>query len=88
MWRNSSVYEPDNPPKLSALKLDFKKFRKVRESVHVPELITYRNNEEGVKYTFQADKTLDNITYFPGRHFERLRCKAGSTKRDRIEDSL
>jgi|SRR4030095_3314308 hypothetical protein len=82
------TYVPDNSPKLSSLKVDLKKFRKVRESVHAPELVSYLNDEEGVDYTFQADETLDSIRYFPGRHFDTLRCKAGSTKHDRIEGSL
>jgi len=82
------TYEPDNPPTLADLKLDLKKFRKVRESVHVPELVSYLNDEEGVDYTFQGDGTLYNIRYFPGRHFDTLRCDAGSTKRGKIKGSL
>ena len=69
------TYVPDNPPKFAYLKLDLKKFRKVRESIHVPEAVSYLNDEEGVDYTFQGDGTLDNIRYFPGRHFDTLRCK-------------
>jgi hypothetical protein len=76
------TYEPDNPPTLAVLKLDLKKFRKVRESVHVPELVSYVNDEEGVDYTVQGDGTLYNIRYFPGRHLDALRCKADSTKCD------
>ena len=59
------THVPDSPPKFANLKLDLKKFRKVRESVHAPELISYVN----------ADKELNDIRYFPGRRFDYLRCK-------------
>ena len=69
------TYEPDNPPTLAELKLDLKKFRKVRESPHVPELVTYISDKDGVAYTFQADNTLNDIRYFPAKRYEALRCK-------------
>src|SRR6185436_8614442 len=64
------TYEPDNPPTLADLKLDLKKFRKTRESPHVPELITYINDVAGVAYTFQADGTLNDVRYFPAKRFD------------------
>lgn len=78
------TYVPDNAPTLADLKLDLKKFRKVRESVHVPELVSYINDEEGVDYTFQADDTLNDVRYFPARRYEALRCKKATANRRKI----
>jgi hypothetical protein len=82
------TYVPDNPPTLADLKLDLKKFRMVKESIHVPEAVSYLNDEEGVDYTSQGDETLDSIRYFPARRFDTLRCKARSTTSGRIKGSL
>lgn len=78
------TYEPDNPPTLGELKLDLKRFRKLRESPHVPELITYIDDEDGVAYTFQADNTLNDVRYFPARRYDALHCKRRKTKRLRF----
>lgn len=78
------TYEPDIPPTLAELKLDLKKFRKTRESPHVPELITYIHDQEGVGYTFQADGTLNDVRYFPARRYDALRCKKRTANRPRI----
>ena len=78
------TYEPDNPPTLAELKLDLKKFRKTRESPHVPELITYINDKDGVAYTFQADGTLNDVRYFPARRYDALRCKKKTANRRKI----
>ena len=75
------TYEPDNPPTLADLKLDLKKFRKTRESPHVPELITYINDVAGVAYTFQADGTLNDVRYFPAKRFDSLRCNKKNRSR-------
>ena len=72
------TYEPDNPPRLADLHLDLKEFRKQRESIHVPDLISYINNEKGVDYTFQADNTLSSIRYFPAKRYDYLRCQKAS----------
>jgi hypothetical protein len=82
------TYVPDKPSTLADLKLDRDKFRMVRESIHVPEAVTYLNEEEGVDYTFQGDETLDNIRYFPGRHLDTLRCKSKVNEPGGIEGSL
>ena len=78
------TYTPDNPPKLSDLNLDLKKFRRVRESFDVPDLISYVNDEEGVDYTFQADDTLNDIRYFPAKRFDSLRCIKAQRSRRKI----
>ena len=72
------TYEPDDPPKLVDLKLDLRKFRKQKES---SELISYVSDEEGVDYTFQADNTLNDVRYFPGRRYDSLRCKQAKGSR-------
>jgi len=75
------TYEPDNPPRLADLNLNLKKFRKQRESPDVPDLISYINNKDGVDYTFQADKTLNDIRYFPAKRFDYLRCQKPTKSR-------
>lgn len=70
------TFEPDNPVKLADLNLDLKKFRQVKESPDVPDLLSYLNEEEGVDYTFDTnDDRLNNVRYFPGKRYDRLRCK-------------
>lgn len=78
------TYEPDNPPMLAELKLDLKKFRKTRESPHVPELITYVNDKDGVAYTFQADRSLNDVRYFPASRYSSLRCKKQTANRPNL----
>lgn len=78
------THEPDNPPTLADLKLDPKKFRTVRESPHVPDIISYINDDEGVAYTFQADDTLNDVRYFPARRYEALRCKKATANHRKI----
>ena len=75
------TYDPDNPPSLAELKLDLKKFRQQRESPHVPELISYINNEKGVEYTFQGDNTLSSVRYFPPKRYNYLRCQKPTESR-------
>ena len=75
------TYEPSNPQKLANLDLDLKKFRKQKESVDAPDLISYINNEKGVDYTFQADNTLSDIRYFPAKRYDYLRCNQTQSNR-------
>ena len=70
------VYVPGGSVDFSSLKLDLKEYRKVRESPHVPAMISYVNDSEGVDYTLDEDgKTLHSIRYFPSSSFQRLRCE-------------
>jgi hypothetical protein len=70
------IYEPKNPVKLADLNLDLTKFKTLQESPHVPDLISYLSEEEGVDYTIDSnDNTLNNVRYFPGKRYDRLRCK-------------
>jgi len=76
------TYAPDNPPQFVALKLDLGKFRKVHESPHVPDMISYVNDEEGIDYTFEGDgTTLHSIRYSPGKRFKDLRCTERSKQK-------
>ncbi len=69
------TYLPDNPPQFAALNLDLRELRKVHESPHVPDMISYVNDEEGLDYTFEGDgTTMHSIRYFPGKRFNILRC--------------
>lgn len=78
------TYEPDISPTLRELKLELKRFRKVRESPHVPEMITYIDDENGVAYTFQPDNTLNDVRYFATRRYDALKCKKTKTNRLRF----
>ncbi len=77
------TYTPDNPANLSSLNLELRKFRAVHKSPHVPDVISYVNDEEGVDYTFQEDNTLNYIRYFPPLRDNRLRCTQGARNNNR-----
>ena len=69
------LYVPEGSVVFSSLKLDLKKFRKVHESPHVPAMISYIDDRNGVDYTLNSDgKTLYSIRYFPSPRKKRLRC--------------
>jgi hypothetical protein len=69
------VYTPFNGPlKFSSLHLDLSKFRIVRESPDVHDLLTYIKDDEGIAYTVQLDGTVSEIRYFPSAKYESLRC--------------
>lgn len=67
-------YLPSEPTHLSSLKLDLAQFRKVHESPDVPDLTSYRNEQEGVDYTVEPDGTLNSIRYFPAKREDGSRC--------------
>lgn len=70
------AYSPYKLPRFSSLKIDLKRFQKVRENPCCPDLITYRNAEEGVAYTvLEPDGKLNRIDYFPSSRYDYLRCK-------------
>lgn len=75
------TYDPDDPPQFASLKLDLRKFRKVRKSPHVPEMVSYVNDAEGVEYTLAVDgTTVQTIRYFPGKRLSKLRCSDRSNQ--------
>jgi len=69
------VYNPfKNPPSFSSLKLDLTKFRIVRESPDVPDLLTHIQDDKGIAYTIEPDGELHDIRYFPPSRYDHLRC--------------
>jgi hypothetical protein len=51
--------------KLSELKIDTSKYKKSR-SAHLPSILNYTNDEEGIVYTVdEADQEVMHITYLP-----------------------
>lgn len=69
------VYTPFNsPPEFSSLHLDLAKFRTIRESPDVPDLLTYIKDDEGIAYTVQLDGTVSEIRRFPSSQYDKLRC--------------
>lgn len=72
------TFRPDPMPQFSTLNLDLKRFKEVRESPCCPDLITFRNDEEGVAYTVNPSGTLNTIEYFPSSQYDHLRCRKQS----------
>ena len=69
------LYVPGEAVDFSSLKLDLRDFSRVHESPHVPNMISYVDNQEGVDYTLNSDATtLYSIRYFPSLRLKHLRC--------------
>ena len=68
-------FTPLTDIKFSSINLNLKKFQKVQESPHVPEIITYINRDEGVGYEVQ-DGFVSTIRFFPSSKYDKLRCPA------------
>ena len=74
-WTVTEIeYRPDHGPKLASLRLSLETFRKEYESPEVPDLVSYINDEEGVDYTFNANRKLNSVRYFPGPRYDKFRC--------------
>lgn len=58
----------------SMLKVNLKQFKKIKESPDVPDIITYINSREGVRYVIQPDGLVSTIAYFPATKYDELRC--------------
>jgi hypothetical protein len=71
------TFIPTTPPMFNDFHLDPIHFRTERESPHVPDLISYINDIEGVDYTFNPDGTLNQVRYFPGTRSGNHRCPQG-----------
>ena len=69
----SLFFSPRHPKKLSELKLDLMKFRKV-VGVHVPSVTYYINDEDGITYAIQQGK-VDFVEYGPPKKYDDLHCK-------------
>jgi len=63
---------PKTKPRLSDLKLDRKKFRKVI-STHTPSVTYYINDNEGIMYEIQQ-RQVYSVEYFPPKRYEYLYC--------------
>ena len=62
--------------KLSSLKLNLRKFKRIHESPHAPEIITYVNKQAGIRYVVQANGLLSTIGFFPSSKYNKLRCRS------------
>lgn len=80
-WTVTEVtYSAYHPFQFSSLKLNLKRFRKIRENPCCPELITYVSDEDGVAYTLNPEGTLNNIRYFPSSRYDYLLCSKQSKR--------
>lgn len=78
----SVYFSPKRPKRVSEIKLDPTKFRKVIDD-HVLGAIYYINDEEGITYAVQQGK-VDYVEYGPPKKYDYLYCKdhpAGEVRR-------
>lgn len=66
-------FSPRRPKKVSQLKLDATKFRRVIDD-HLPSVTYYINDEEGITYAIQQGK-VDYVEYGPPKKYDGLYCK-------------
>ena len=66
-------FSPRRAKKVSQLKLDPRKFRKVVDD-HLPSVTYYINDEEGITYAIQQGK-VDYVEYGPPKKYDGLYCK-------------
>jgi hypothetical protein len=69
------TYHFNKPPRFSSMNLDLTRFKKVRESPHSPDMISYVNNGEGIAYVVSSEGELIEIRYFPPVQYNNLRCR-------------
>jgi hypothetical protein len=69
----SMFFSPNQHEKLSELKLDLKKLRKLVDE-HVGGFVYYIDDEAGTTYAIQRGK-LDYIEYGPPKKYDHLHCK-------------
>ncbi|HEU4837635.1 MAG TPA: hypothetical protein VFS90_24610 [Pyrinomonadaceae bacterium] len=68
----SVSFSPKHGKRISSLKLDPNKFRKVIDQ-HVGGIVYYINDDEGIMYQVQSGK-VDTIEYGPAKKHEHLYC--------------
>lgn len=62
--------------KFTSLKLNRRKFEIIHESADVPNLITYIDRSEGVRFVVhRPDDLLQTVGFFPPARYENLRCE-------------
>lgn len=69
----SFTFSLRRPKRLSELKLDRRKFRRVDDD-HLTGVVYYVSDEDGITYTIQEGR-VDSIEYGPGKEYEHLYCK-------------
>jgi hypothetical protein len=71
------VFRPKRQVSISTLHLNLKRLRKAHLNPGVPDLVSYLDDREGIEYTVESNGTLNNVRYFPGSRYGRLRCPKG-----------
>jgi hypothetical protein len=74
----SLAFYPRSKQRISALKLNPKKFRKAIDP-HLPPVVYYINEQDGVVYEVQ-DGRVNSVEYGPRKEQEHLHCGDGSNK--------
>jgi hypothetical protein len=69
----SMSFSPKHHQKLSALKLDSRKYRKVIDP-ELPSVTYYINEVDGITYSIQSRK-VDYVEYGPAKKYDDLYCK-------------
>jgi hypothetical protein len=69
----SLLFSPRRPKKVSELRLDLTKFKKVIDE-HLPSVTYYINDEDGITYAIQKGK-VDYVEYGPSKKYDDLYCK-------------
>jgi hypothetical protein len=74
-WTVTEIeFRPDRELTFASLHLDLRQLRKARLSPHVPDLVSYIDDQEGIEYEVESDGTLNGVRYFPGSRYDRHRC--------------
>ena len=75
-WTVTEIeFRPDAQPTIVSLGLNLKHLREARMNPHVPQLMSYFDDKEGVEYTVDAQARLNSVRYFPGSRYNSLRCR-------------
>jgi hypothetical protein len=69
----SMSFTPKHPKRVSELKLDRRKFRRLIDN-HLPSVTYYINDDEGITYAIQQGK-VDYVEYGPAKKYEYLHCR-------------
>jgi hypothetical protein len=76
-WTVTEItYVPSGSVPFNTLKLDLRHFRKAHESPHVPDMVSYIDDRNGIDYALDLDGiSLHSIRYFPSARYESMRCQ-------------
>jgi hypothetical protein len=68
-------FRPDTPPKVPSLALDLKPLRKEHSNPHLPDFLSYVDDQQGIEYTIdEHTHRLSSVRYFLGARYDSLRC--------------